>query len=147
MVPNITDEEKQVTDINKESLMTLLKQIKFDLSGENLLLNYFEVLEILINLFYSMEFNLNIQKLKEVKNKFAKDKLIEKELIIYNLETDLTEKLSKLVEISEQKDLNQVKKLIISYQRDIRKKITIEIRKFRFKLIQVLFLLKTFGLN
>ena len=89
-----------------------------------------------------MEFSENIDKLNKVKASITQYKMSELELQIFKLENDLSEKLAKLTEVTELNDLVKIRQTVFSFQQDLRAKISIYLRYFRFKVLQILFLLK-----
>jgi tetratricopeptide (TPR) repeat protein len=140
MIPRIKKDDK-IRDENNESIVKLLKQIRNDISSQ-LFIQLFIVLEVLITIFYTMDFSESISKLLKVKNYFSQIKMTEIEVIIFRLENDLSEKLAKLTEVTELNNIENIKKTVTGFQNDLRIQITEILRYFRFKVLQVLFLLK-----
>jgi len=89
-----------------------------------------------------MEFSLNISKLIQIKKYFASRKMTELELRVFHLENDLSEKLAKLTEVTELNNIENIKSTVFTFQQDIRDQISDYLRFFRFKVLEVLFLLK-----
>ncbi len=133
--------ESGIEDENNDSVMKLLKQIKGDISNQ-LFIQLFSILEVLITIFYTMDFSVNITKLIEIKTYFARAKMSELELRVFKLENNLSEKLARLTEVTEMNNIDNIKKTVFSFQQEIRIQITDYLRFFRFKVLEVLFLLK-----
>ena len=139
LIPRVR--ESTIKDDNFDSVSKLMKQIKTDISTNSLFMNLFSILEVLITIFYTMEFSNNISKLSLVKKYFSNIAMSELEIKVFNLENDLAEKLSKLTEISEQNNIDVIKRTVHIYQQELRKQISTYLRYFRFKVIEILFLL------
>ena len=146
LIPTTKKNENTIQDGNIDSVFNLMKQMKSDIT-QPFFTKLFILLDIIINLYYTMEFTENITKLIELKNYFAEQKMVEFEIRIFKLEYDFTEKLSKLAEISEEKNIDNIKALIYSYQSDLRENISNNLRFFRMKVIQILILLNTIALK
>lgn len=140
LVPKISG-SSSIKDENFDSVTKLMKQIRSDISNQ-LFSQLFSILEVLINIFYTISFTENITKLQKIKEYFSKHNMTVLELQIFKLENDLSEKLAKLTEITELNDIEKIKSTVFGYQQDIRNQISIYLRYFRFKVLQVLFLLK-----
>ena len=140
LVPKIRG-SNSIKDENSDSVTKLMRQIRSDISNQ-LFSHLFSILEVLINIFYTMEFSENITKLVQIKDYFSKHKMNVLEVQIFKLENELSEKLAKLTEITESNDIEKIKSTVFNYQNDIRNQISIYLRYFRFKVLQVLFLLK-----
>ena len=140
LIPKIRG-QVSIKDEYYDPVVKLMKQIKSDISNQ-LFSQLFSILEVLINIFYTMEFSENIDKLNKVKASITQYKMSELELQIFKLENDLSEKLAKLTEVTELNDLEKIRQTVFSFQQDLRAKISIYLRYFRFKVLQILFLLK-----
>ena len=132
--------EPGIKDENNDSALKLIKQIKGDISNQ-LLTHLFSILEGLINIFYTMEFSENISKLIQIKKYFSSHKMSELELRVFRLENDLSEKLARLTEVTELNNIETIKNTVFTFQQQIRSQISNQFRFFRFKVIEVLFLL------